>query len=159
MTPVLGESLLLTTKNDIWKCKPFFFKHKSISMDSSQCPLSKHVSPRTERTNHQSISSLRRDSETVLEKDRSCHLGMVRWQCTRKQYLAGASWPRRTNLRDRERRNYNITASFIQENCFQVSSVTCTTYLLASSRNIRGAHKNITRKSVPALAKESGKAT
>lgn len=26
---------------------------------------------------------------------------MVRKQCTRKQYLAGASWPRRTNLRDR----------------------------------------------------------
>ena len=49
----------------------FYFRvQKSDQLDSPQCPLSKHVSPLCERTNHHLIRSMRSDLETTVVKGR-----------------------------------------------------------------------------------------
>lgn len=66
----LVKLLLIASKSDSWKCKLFLIQTEIIWMDSSQFPLSKHVSLRSERTaDHCSTRSIRSVLEApVLKK-------------------------------------------------------------------------------------------
>ena len=67
VTPVIEKLLLIKSTTDDWKCKPFRIQTQLVSMDSSQCPLSKHVSPLCEgTTNHLFTRSIRNDSKGEL---------------------------------------------------------------------------------------------
>ena len=63
---VLEKLLLFSFLSDILNSNPFL-----IWMGTSQCPLSKHVFPLCERTNHQLIRSIRSDLETNVLKGRT----------------------------------------------------------------------------------------
>ena len=106
-TPALQNLLLITSKNDILKCKAFLSQTQIASVDSSQCPpLSKHVAPLCEITNRQFIKN---DLETTYLRPRgipgpACRKIERRWENRRrtvkrtprlagvKRYLAFGLW-------------------------------------------------------------------
>ena len=68
VVPALEKLLLISYKEDIWKCIPLLFQ---TQMDSAQCPLSKNVA-----TNREFNTSIKSDLESADRQARVATLGL-----------------------------------------------------------------------------------
>ena len=68
VVPALEKLLLISFKEDIWKCIPLLFQ---TQMDSAQCPLSKKVA-----TNREFNKSIESDLESADRQARVATLGL-----------------------------------------------------------------------------------